>query len=201
MSRARLAVLVLGAGALGSQAGHLLAYQLRFGAAAQQLQSSGVHAYWPVLVKTGLGLVALSLLASLLVVGAARVASGRRIEPGSAPAFVPLLAAVYTIQLACFAGQETAETLAGGAPAAPLLALLLWGTAGQLPVAVVTTLALRWLLARVRPALGLLRLRPASTFQRFGDSVALVSRPRDTDVVLAYVIGASDPLRGPPSSF
>src|ERR1700716_3627333 len=45
-------------GAVAAQAGHLLTYQVLFGAAAQQVQSSGAHAYFPVLVKTFLGAAA-----------------------------------------------------------------------------------------------------------------------------------------------
>jgi hypothetical protein len=54
---------VLGVAIAGSQAGHLLAYQLRFGATAQQVQSSGAHAYFPLLARTSLGIAAIVLLA------------------------------------------------------------------------------------------------------------------------------------------
>src|SRR2546421_155814 len=63
---------VLGVGIVGSQAGHVLAYGLRFGDTAQAIQSSGVHAYFPALAKTAVGAAALA---------ARRVAS----RPGSAP--------------------------------------------------------------------------------------------------------------------
>ena len=53
---------VLAVGILGSQAGHLLVFQLRFGAAAQQVQSSGAHAYFPALAKTMLGAAAAIVL-------------------------------------------------------------------------------------------------------------------------------------------
>ena len=62
---------------LGSQAGHLLAYQLRFGAVAQHVQSSGAHAYFPVLAKTSLGVVASAILAGLFITGLARALTGR----------------------------------------------------------------------------------------------------------------------------
>ncbi|HXJ47835.1 MAG TPA: hypothetical protein VNF91_01585, partial [Candidatus Acidoferrum sp.] len=65
-------------GILLSQLGHLLVYQLRFGLGSQAVQSSGAHSYFPVFAKTSLGLVAGALLASLLVVGAARIAAGVR---------------------------------------------------------------------------------------------------------------------------
>jgi hypothetical protein len=70
-------VAVLGVAIAGSQAGHLLAYQLRFGAAAQQVQSSGAHAYFPLLARTSLGIMAAVLLASLFLIGLARVLTRR----------------------------------------------------------------------------------------------------------------------------
>ena len=199
MSRARLAVLVLCAGALGSQAGHLFAYQLRFGAAAQQLQSSGAHAYWPAFVKTAFGVAALAVLVSLLIVGAARLAAGRRIEPGSAPPFVSLLAAVYTLQLACFAGQEIAEAIAAGTDPMPVVALLLWGAVGQLPAAFISALAVRWLLARVRPAMEALRLAPSPRWVAPVFAIRSWSGAPDPAVALETLDGSY--VRGPPPSF
>jgi hypothetical protein len=161
MSRGRLALLLLVAGAVGSQAGHLLAYELRFGGAAAQLQTTGVHAYFPAVAKTGLGLASLALLAGLLVAGMARVVARRPTAGASAPSLVRLLAAIYTMQLALFAVQETVEAVLGGAPAGSAPLLLMWGAVGQLPVAIAASLAVRWLLVRVRPALAALRLVPA----------------------------------------
>jgi hypothetical protein len=153
MRRGRLALLVFGMAVAGSQAGHLVAYQLRFGAAARQLEGAGAHAYFPALAKTAIGVAALAALASLAVVGAARLASGRRIERESAPAALRLLALLFTVQLAVFTAQETVEAALGGAHMATAGDLLLWGTAGQLPVALLSAFALRWLAARLEPAL------------------------------------------------
>jgi hypothetical protein len=197
MSRARLAGFVLGAGVLGAQAGHLLAYQLRFGAAAQQLESTGAHAYFPSIAKTGLGLAALAILTGGFVVAAARMVTGGRIEPGSAPAVVRLLALVYTIQLACFAGQETIEALLGGGPATSAPTLLLWGAMGQLPVAVAGSLAIRWLLVRVRPALAELRLGSAPSF--LVTPVVLRARPVVSERAVAIEVRDDSYVRGPPS--
>src|SRR2546425_6889956 len=96
VSGKRIVWIVPAFGLIGSQAGHLLAYELRFGNAAQQVQSAGAHSYFPSLAKTGLGVAALTLLVALLIVGAGRVATGRRIKPEAAPSFVPLVAALYT---------------------------------------------------------------------------------------------------------
>ncbi len=199
MSVKRVVWIVPAFGVIGSQAGHLLAYELRFGNAAQQVQSAGAHSYFPSLAKTGLGVAALTLLVALFIIGAGRVATGRRIKPETAPSFVRLLAALYTIQLALFGAQETIESLAGGGAVAAAPALLLLGAAGQLPVAVVSALALRWLGARLRPALAAIRLG-AGVIYRHAYVVELRPWPLATDAAaLDDTITAGFNRRGPPS--
>jgi len=195
---ARRALAVLGIGIAGAQAGHLLAYELRFGVAAPALQSTGAHAYFPALAKTGVGLAALALLSSLLVVAAARIVAGRRVQPGTSPSFVRLLAVLYTIQLACFAGQETAEALLGGTHASSAPLLILWGTAGQLPVAVAAALALRWLDLRLEPALAVLRLGAAPAGRCVPVAIAWRSWRFSPGLAPVRVVACSY-LRGPPS--
>ena len=141
-----------------SQAGHLVAYQLRFGSSALEIQSTGAHWYFLSSAKTALGVVALAMLAALLVVGLGRVAAGRRLEPESGTPFVRALASIYTLQLGLFVVQETVEAIVGKGHLVSVPSLLLWGAAGQLPVALVATLAWRWLGARVRPAIGAIRV-------------------------------------------
>jgi len=193
-------LIVVGLGFAGSQAGHLLAYQLRFGAAAEQIQSGGAHAYFPALAKTGLGVASLGLIAALFIVGAARVIAGRRIVAGSAPSWMRLLAVVYTVQLACFALQETVEALVGGVHASSAPMLLLWGAAGQLPVAVVVSLAARWFLARLEPALAQLRLQPTPSHQYLAYALAPAAWPPAAGAVVpSYVLAAGFNRRGPPS--
>jgi len=187
-------------GLIGSQAGHLLAYELRFGNAAQQVQSAGAHSYFPSLAKTGLGVAALTVLVALFIVGAGRVATGRRIEPDAAPSFVRLVAALYTIQLASFAVQETIEAVAGGGPIVSAPTLLLLGTAGQLPVALVGALALRWLGARLRPALAALALGTGAFYRRDTNVVALRTWQLAAEPLRAdNTITAGFNRRGPPS--
>jgi hypothetical protein len=196
----RAALLVFGVGVLASQAGHLLAYSLRFGAAATHIQSSGAHEYFPALAKTSLGLVAIALVAGLLVVGFARLLAGR-LDRDSAPSYLRLLAGLYTLQLAVFAGQETVEAAVGGAPASSAAVLVLWGTVGQLPVAMVAAAALRWLLSNLRPALSRVRVlaRLAPVVQPFTGSVALRPIPLATNVAVAEEHLAFDfSRRGPP---
>jgi hypothetical protein len=195
---ARRALAVLGIGIAGAQAGHLLAYELRFGVAAPELQSSGAHAYFPALAKSGVGLAALALLVSLLVVAAARIVAGRRLVEGTSPSLVRLLAVLYTIQLACFAGQETAEALLGGTHASSAPLLILWGTAGQLPVAAAAALALRWLDLRLVPALAVLRLGAAPAGRCVPVAIAWRSWRFSPGLAPVRVVACSH-LRGPPS--
>ncbi len=192
-------VAVLGAGLAAAQAGHLAAYELRFAGAAQQLQSSGAHSYFPSVVRTVLGLAAALALASMLVVGVARLAAGRRVQPGSAPSFWRLLPVLYTVQLACFAAQETAEAMLGGGHASSAPLLLLWGAAGQLPVAVLTSLALRWLLASLEPALGVLRPRLGTVQQFLAFALEVRAQPVAAEVTLSVPVLQTSYRRGPPS--
>ena len=83
--------LILLVGIVAAQAGHLLAYQLLFGSAAQQAQSSGAHAYFPTLVKTALGAAAAAGLAALFVVG---LLGARRHEEGQETRLGPVRTAV-----------------------------------------------------------------------------------------------------------
>jgi hypothetical protein len=200
VKRAWLAV--LGVAMLGSQAGHLLAYQVRFGAAATQMQSSGVHAYFPGVVRTSLGVIAALVLAGLFLVGVARILSGRPTRPGSAPNLLRLLAVLYTLQLAWFAGQEVGEALLAGMPVDSVAHLLLWGTLGQLPIAVIAAASLRWLMARFESAITEIRVALATLPTQV--STLRVTVPvwsnLNRDLILRSVAGASLAKRGPPSS-
>lgn len=146
---------------LGAQAGHLLAYQLRFAGAAQQVQSSGVHGYFPALAKTLTGAGCAALLGCLLVIGLARVLGRRRVA--EAPSLLRLTAVLFTVQLALFVGQEVLEANLAGVAGRLGFELVLWGTIGQLPAAAAGAVALRWLLARVAPAVAELRALVATS--------------------------------------
>src|SRR5260370_2189479 len=202
MTGRRMGLAVLGLGLLGSQGGHLLAYQVRFGAAAQQIQSSGAHAYFPLLAKTALGAGAAALIGALVIMGLARILSGRRISSASEPSYVSVLAVLFSVQLAAFAAQEIAEALGAGSAARSAPDLLLRGTFGQLPIAAIAALALRWLSARVVTAAGLIRdvvgatvtLRPALLL------TIPVYAASDQAVLMSRVAGSSLAKRAPPSS-
>ena len=111
---------MIGLAAAGSQAGHLLVYQMLYGSAAAQAQSQGAHSYFPTLAKSALGLAAVAVIACLLIVGAGRVvAFGPRVRRTEAPAYLSLLASLFTIQLAWFILQEITEALVSGSRVAP----------------------------------------------------------------------------------
>ena len=194
---------MIGLAFAGSQAGHLLSYQLHFGVAAQQMQSSGAHAYFSLLARTSLGIVATAVLASLFLIGLARVLAGRSsFRATSTTSFVGLLATLFTIQLASFAGQEIAEAVIARAPLASPAELLLWGALGQLPVSAIAAAALAWISTRFETAVEVIR------------SVVAVRQPAPVPIaaalpvwtetngtsLLSRVAGASLGKRGPPSS-
>lgn len=187
---------------LGSQAGHLLAYQLRYGSAAQQIQSSGAHAYLPALTKTLAGLAAASLLACLFLVGLARILGRRQAVGERTPSLLRLMAALFTAQLALFVGQEVVEAHLAGIVSGPGFDLVLWGMLGQLPAALVGATALHWLLVRVAPAVANLKailLQPA----RAPQPVPVLVSVSVTGRAVAFATTAQHgpfTRRGPPSS-
>jgi hypothetical protein len=197
-----MAFAVLALGLLGSQAGHLLAYQVRFGAGAQQIQSSGAHAYFPLVAKTALGAAAAALIGALLLVGLARILSGRRIKSASEPSYVSLLAVMFSIQLAAFVAQEVAEAIIAGNRVASAPDLMLWGTLGQLPIAVIGALAFRWLSARIEVAVGLIRdmLRATIALQAEPSIAITVYAASDRALLMSRVARSHMAKRGPPSS-
>jgi len=201
MTRRWLGVATLALGLLGSQAGHLLAYQVRYGAAAQQLQSSGAHAYFPFLAKTALGVGACALIGGLLLVGLARLLTGRRVRSASEPSYLSLLAILFSIQLAAFVVQEVGEALIGGLSTGTAVDLLLWGTLGQLPIAAVAALALRWLCARIEAAVGAIRaLAGPSPPARPPAAAAILVPAAPGGAPQTFLVAASSlTWRGPPS--
>jgi hypothetical protein len=192
---------LVGLGAVLSQLGHLLVYQLQFGSAALAVQSTGTHSYFPTLVKTSLGLGAAAVLAILLLVCAARFitgARGRAIAGG--PSYMRLLAALFTIQLVVFALQETAESMAAGAAVATAPHLLLIGSVGQLPVALLGALAVKWLLLRFESAVAEIRIALASVRKPSSPLIVVVSAWSHDDLARRPTAAASPAKRGPPRS-
>jgi len=191
---------LIGIGAAASQAGHLLVYQLQYGSAAAAVQSQGAHAYFPTFAKTSLGLATVVLLACLLVIGASRLATvrpGTRITPG--PTYFTLLAELFTIQMTCFGLQETTESALAGMALASAPHLILLGSLGQLPVAALAALALKWLSVRFEDAL--ITLRQALTLEvRALESVLVLLAHRMPSARLALADTCPNALvkRGPP---
>ncbi len=193
---------VLGLGLLGSQAGHLLAYQVKFGAAAQQIQASGAHAYFPLVAKTALGAAAAALIGALVVMGLARILSGRRVRSTTEPSYISLFAFLFSIQLAAFVAQETAEAIIASSSVGSAPGLMLWGTLGQLPIAAIAALALHWLSARVESAVGLIRDVIGATVPLRPAPLVAIPVYEASDQALLTSRVASSPLakRGPPTS-
>lgn len=203
MNRRRVALAGLALGLLASQAGHLLAYQLRFGAAAQQIQSTGAHAYFPLVAKTALGAVSAAFIGVLLLVGLARLLSGRRVRSESEPSYISLLAILFSLQLTTFAVQEITEALIAGTSIGSAADLLLWGTLGQLPVAVIAASGLGWLSARVESAVGLVRDFVTASLPDvpvLGPTAIPVYSAPGIALLISRVAGFSLAKRGPPSS-
>jgi hypothetical protein len=199
----RQAVAVAAVGILGSQAGHLLTFQLIFGSAAQHLQTSGSHAYFPLLAKTALGAIAAAFLAGMFVIGLARVLSGRsRVTVGAQKSFLELVAILFTVQLACFIVQEVGEAMVAGTSAASAPYLLLWGTLGQLPVAAVAAIGLRWLWTRFEAAVeGLRAVLTAVRTPRIPALVTVEAWPAPNGaLLLLQLTGGPLSKRGPPAS-
>ena len=199
----RQVLAVAGIGILGSQAGHLLAFQLIFGSAAQHLQSTGSHAYFPLLAKTALGAIAAAVLLGMFVIGLSRVLSGRSgvAKPSGMP-FVQLVAALFTLQLACFITQEVVESMVSGTGSASAPSLLLWGTLGQLPVAAMAAIGLRWLWTRFEAAAEDLRaVLTAVRAPRIPALITVQAWPAPNSALLRSQLGRSSPSkRGPPTS-
>jgi hypothetical protein len=191
---------LIGFGAVLSQLGHLLVYQLQFGSAAPAVQSTGAHAYFPTLVKTILGFGAAAVLASLLLICAARLITGSRGRAiAGGPSYVRLLGALFTIQLVCFALQETVESMVAGTVVATAPHLLLMGSVGQLPVALFGALALKWLLVRFEAAAIEIRLALASVPKAISPLIVVVSAWSQDDLARRPIERASLAQRGPPS--
>lgn len=137
---------VLLAGPL-SQLGHLLAYLVRYGSASWPEQSLGAHAYFPAVAKISAGLTGLLVLGAVAAVGLARLVHARRSPSREREVGAPvadLLAILLPLQLAVFVVQESGELLIAGQLHGLTDLPLMWGIAGQLPVALLAAVFLHW---------------------------------------------------------
>ena len=200
MSVKRLGAL-FGLGLAGAQAGHLLAYQVQFGSAAQRVESTGGHQYFPVLVKSSLGAIALALLAVLFFIAISRTLGPRRPVPGHRPQpYIALLAGLFTLQFAIFSVQEVAEAAVSGSGSASVTYLLLWGSLGQLPVAAVAALTWRWLSTRFEAAVDEMRENLELVTLPPLPAILTVWTPQPQAVLLSRAAGRALVKRGPPTS-
>lgn len=140
MSKTRR-VLLVGALAIPSaELGHVVAYGFR-------VPSTGAHQYLPAEVHLAGALLAAGLLAALAVITLARLLAGSpaRSRPWS---FALLFCGLLAAQASMFLVQEGLES--GSLPGLTTIAAALLG---QQPVALLGALGLRWLSARLGPAL------------------------------------------------
>jgi hypothetical protein len=174
-----------------SQLGHVLAYAL------QGLPTSGgSHAYFPPLFAALEGAAGAAVLAALLVIGAGRLVKPGWSRSGDAVSLLPLLLALGAGQLLVYLFQETLELAVAGRE--PSLSLVLWGLAGQAPIATLAALALRWLSQRLEPALRALAFRHSLTLLTpSAGAPRLVLQPALVTLRSRHV--SSNGLRAPPS--
>lgn len=186
-----------------SQLGHQIVYQLRFGAQGMPLGTTGVHAYMPALLGVAAALTGGALLTGLLLVAVSRllVCSAGGMRPQRGIAFVDLLAVLFTLQLGLFTTQEVVESLVSRAAIPDAITLLLWASAGQLPVALCAALILSWLSVRFEAAFRLVieGVREAGVLLDVPASAEAPARPVDLARLLEQASRPSTCKRGPPA--
>jgi hypothetical protein len=140
-----------------SEVGHTLTFVARYGAPGLELQTVGVHGYFPTALRLSVAGVGVALLAAVCLLGLGRLLLGRGLglTPTGGQPFLSLLLVAAVVQIDVYVVQETVETLLSGEPYtfATLGSILAWGLAGQVPVAAAGALGLRWLSVRLEAAL------------------------------------------------
>jgi hypothetical protein len=136
-----------------SQVGHLIAYLARYGRSGLVLEATGVHAYFPELLRSAACLLGIAILATLLLLAGSRLAIGRWLggQLSAGEPLGPLVLVAAVVQMDLYTAQETVETLVSAQSYTfGTLALILgWGLVGQLPVALAGAVAVRWLSLRL----------------------------------------------------
>jgi hypothetical protein len=202
----RVAALALPLAVLAaSQAGHLLAWQLRHGPAALTALRAGVHGYVPAITTIAFGLAGTAVLAALWMVALARILRFETVH-GRGPRrlrrtpALDMAAFFFTLQLAIYVVQETAEAAWVGYPRPSFADVLLWGSVGQLPIALVAGVALSWLSVRLEVAVAELRTGiralPLSSLPAL--PVVRLWAPPDRVMLPIEVLGGAFTVRGPP---
>ena len=185
-----------------SQLGHLITYFVRFGSGALAAQSTGAHAYYPSVGVLAGGLGGATVLFALAAIALARLIAGRAagLRVTSGWRIWELFAALFTIQLAIYAGQETMESVLANAPVAGALVLILLGSIGQLPAALIAAVAISWISKRFTGAVAVLRaaIRPRVIRLNFVVPVQPMVVGQTRLIVLAQSSPRSLAKRGPP---
>lgn len=207
MRPCRVAALALPLAVLAaSQAGHLLAWQLRHGPAALPALSAGAHGYVPAVTTIAFGLAGTAVLAALCVVALARMVRFETVHVRGltrrlrrTPA-LDMAAFLFTLQLTIYVVQETAEAAWVGYPRPSVADLLLWGSLGQLPIALVAGAALSWLSVRLEVAVAELRtgIRALPLSSQPALPVVRLWVPPDRVMLPVGVSGGAFTVRGPP---
>lgn len=175
-----------------SQLGHLLAYLVRYWPSGWSHESFGTHAYFPTMAGTSAGLLGLVVLATLAVVGLARLLVGRRHSSRRrtrGAALADLVAVLLPLQLAIFVTQETTELVLAGQLHSLADVPILWGLAGQVPVAGLAALFLHWASIAVERAIDRLNV--------WLDVVVASPRLTPPSPQLAQVLGLAATADGP----
>jgi hypothetical protein len=205
--RYALAAASLGVGL--SQPGHLCAYLAQYGWQGFALSTQGVHAYFPVIVElstAGLGgfvlLVVLGLGLGRMAVGHAL---GRTREPLlPAGPVLRLFLIAGAVQMSIYLSQETIENVLDRSvlDGSLLVSMLAWGAAGQLPLALLAALALRWLSLRLHVAVEVIRSTLAAIIPPPPEPVSIVVTPdaQDRESALSQTAPSAFRKRGPPSA-
>lgn len=188
-----------------AQLGHVVSYTARYGTAAGAIQSAGVHAYFPTLLKSSAGLLGAAVLTALLLMGGGRLVLGERLGFRRRPGIpIPeLMLACLCFQFDVYVLQEVLELLASGQAltAHALASVAVWGLVGQCPVALLAAVALHWLSARLE--LALTRLRSTRALPALPvPPAAMLVRPQvpfDTGALRQTALAAFA-TRGPPAT-
>lgn len=185
-----------------SQLGHLISYFVRFGSGALAAESTGVHAYYPSVGVLAGGLGGAAILFALAAIALARLIAGRAagLRVTSGWRIWELFAALFTIQLVIYASQETLEAILGNASLPGALDLILLGSIGQLPAALIAAVAISWISKRFVGAVAVLRaaIRPRVVRLNFTVPVQPIVAGQARLVVLSQSSLRSLAKRGPP---
>lgn len=186
MSRARRLLLIAACALPLSQVGHALATYLRYGAL---LAPGRGHSYFAADLEASVTVLGGALLAALAIVASARRMTGSPLRGRGWPLGWIFLG-LASLQLELYLVQELAE-------GSTTLDVAVRGLIGQVPVAAVAAMALRWLSIRLGPAVRRLRRPLMAALTR------LVPEPDAAPWVAARVrisgpLARRHPSRAPP---